>query len=123
MNYYNPYYIMNPTNTFYPSIAAGNSTGGILSRLARGFNWSSILNNTQRTLGIVNQAIPLVKQATPMINNAKTMFKIMNEFKKDETPRETAINNTTIDTKENINKEVKNDNTNYYVNNGPTFFQ
>lgn len=121
MNYYNPYYIMNPTNTFYPAIANEIPTKGILSGLARGFNWASILNNTQRTLGIVNQAIPLVKQASPMINNAKTMFKIMNEFKKDETPNDTVSNKTTLDTNKSSN--IESNNINYYTNNGPTFFQ
>ena len=28
------------------------------------------------------QGIPLIKQARPIIKNAKTMFKVMNEFKK-----------------------------------------
>ena len=40
------------------------------------FNWSNFLNNTQRTLGIINQAIPIVYQVRPMLNNAKTMFRI-----------------------------------------------
>ena len=40
------------------------------------FNWNNILNNTQRTLGIINQAIPLVYQMRPLIRNAKTIFKI-----------------------------------------------
>ena len=121
MNYYNPYYIMNPTSAFYPAMATNSINNGLFSNLARGFNWSSILNNTQRTLGIVNQAIPLVRQASPMINNVKTMFKIMNEFKKDETPNQTVseknINNTNND---NIDENI---NQNYYVSNGPTFFQ
>lgn len=56
---------------------------GLLSRifgaggaLRNGINWSSILTNTQKSLGIINQAIPLVYQVKPIVNNAKTMFKI-----------------------------------------------
>ena len=56
---------------------------GVLSRLfgaggtlKNGINWSSILTNTQKSLGIINQAIPLVYQVKPIINNARTMFKI-----------------------------------------------
>ena len=55
MNYYNPYYyMMNPMNGLYSTPSASR---GLFSRLANGFNWSSLLNNTQRTLGIINQAI------------------------------------------------------------------
>ena len=32
----------------------------------RGINWNNILNNTQRTLGIINQAIPIVYQVRPL---------------------------------------------------------
>ncbi len=39
-------------------------------------NWGNVLNNTQKTLGIINQAIPIVYQVRPLFNNAKTMFRI-----------------------------------------------
>lgn len=42
----------------------------------RGFNWSGLLNNTQKTLGIINQVIPIVYQVKPLVNNARTLFKI-----------------------------------------------
>lgn len=44
--------------------------------LAKGINWSSLLDGTQKTLGIINQAIPIIYQVKPIISNAKTMFKI-----------------------------------------------
>lgn len=95
MNFYNPYYYMTPVSN------------GLFSSLRNGINWSGILNGTQRTLNLINQAIPLVKQAAPMVRNAKTMFKVMNEFKKVDTPNnEKQINNTETIT------EI----------NGPTFF-
>ena len=64
------------------------------------------LSKLQKTLGIVNQAIPMVKQVSPILNNAKTMFKIMNEFKKVDTP---ISNNTESVVKENneFNEESK----------------
>ena len=74
MNYYNPYYMMYPM--FRPSLF------GALRNSFRSINFSNILNGTQKTLNIVNQAIPLVKQVKPVMKNAKTMFKVMNEFKK-----------------------------------------
>jgi len=53
---------------------------GFLSSLKK-INLGSILTNTQKTLNIVNQAIPLVYQVKPIVDNAKTMFKIMGAVK------------------------------------------
>ena len=98
MNYYLP----------FNSIPYEPQTTGLISKIFKnGINWSSILTNTQKTLNIINQAIPVIKQAKPVINNAKTMFKVMNEFKKVEAP-ETSTNN--------IKNEEKTQ------NNNPTFF-
>ena len=94
MNFYYPYYM--PYNV---------APRGLFSNMFRGISFSSILNGAQRTLNVVNQAIPVVKEIRPMIKNTKTMFKVMNEFKKDDditptTPKES----------------------NYEYTNGPTFF-
>ena len=95
MNYYNPY--------FYTMSYVEQP--GLFSRLFNGLSFGKILNGTERALNFANQAIPLVKQVKPMIGNAKTMFKIMNEFKRSETIKQNTIN--------------KNEN---YNNNGPRFF-
>ena len=114
MNYYFPYgtipYIENTTKA------------GLLSKIFKnGINWSTILSNTQKTLNVVNQTIPVIKQMGPMVNNAKTMFKIMNEFKKVDTPKKIENNNQT---KENINAIEKENTINTQTNyNNPTFFQ
>ena len=123
MNYYNPYYMMTP----YTSLATAPARGGLLSNLIggiRGISWGSILNNTQRTLGIINQAIPVVKQVTPVMKNAKTMFRVMNEFKKvDEQP--TNRSNQTVTTEnevQNENNYTPNTQTAIQYTNEPTFF-
>ena len=74
-------------------------------------NWNNILNNTQRTLGIINQAIPLIYQVKPLVTNAKTLFRVAN-----------AINE-----KDDINKEeIKETYNNSYIeekdSNGPIFY-
>lgn len=57
---------------------------GLASGVAKtGINWSGILSTTQKTLGVINQAIPVFYQVGPIYRNAKTAFKIMNEFRKD----------------------------------------
>lgn len=69
MNFYNPYLYSIPVETAAPSL---------LSR----FSFSSLINGASKTLNLVNQAIPVVKQISPMMKNLKTMFNVMNEFKK-----------------------------------------
>ena len=96
MNFYNPYFYSIPAET-----------SGISNFLSK-ISLSSILNGTSRTLNFVNQAIPVVKQVSPMMKNLKTMFNVMNEFKK------TDIENN--NQKEEVKNIIKED------NNGPTFF-
>lgn len=119
MNYYVPYFNMYP-NVITPTLS-NSTSGGLFSKLlGRSLNWSSILNNTQKTLGIVNQAIPMFKQMSPIVKNAKTMFKIMNEFKKEDTT------NNVVNTIKNSSSTYNNSdniqtNTSSYSS-GPTFF-
>ena len=95
-----------------------------------GINWSSLLSNTQKTLGIINQAIPAFYQVKPIFNNMKTMFKVVNEFNKDDTITTNNIktNNNSISTSNNYKsnniEQINNYNNNsdYYSNGGPQFF-
>lgn len=76
----------------------------------RTINWSGLLTNTQKTLNIVNQAIPIVYQIKPIVNNAKTMFRVANEFTKN-----TSNNVNQVQ----YNNEQTTENDNY---DGPSFF-
>ncbi len=108
MNYYYPFFNQIPYQG-----AVGRS---FLGRIFGGLNFSSILSGTQKTLGIVNQTIPLIKQVSPIIKNAKTMFQVMNEFKKEDT----------TDSKQNVPKKTtdvnQETNTTSSYSNNPTFF-
>ena len=79
----------------------------------RGINWNNILNNTQRTLGIINQAIPIVYQVKPLLTNARTLFRVASALNSndddDEVREETNYNR-------NVNYETKKD------SNGPIFY-
>lgn len=110
MNYYNPYFYTMPSSFNTPKV-------GLLTRIFGNHNLSfgSILSGTQKTLNVVNQTIPLVKKVHPMIKNAKTMFKVMNEFKKSGTKLQYNSNSNT-----NQYSTVNNTNENY--DEGPTFF-
>lgn len=101
MNFYNPYYM--PYNM---------ASRGLFSNLFRGINFTSILNGTQKTLNVVNQAIPVFKEISPMIKNAKTMFRVMNEF-----------NRNSSDNKYTNNSHNTNSTNDNFYTNGPTFFE
>ena len=115
MNYYFPYgtmpYIENATKT------------GLLSRIFRnGINWGTILTNTQKTLNIVNQTIPVIKQMGPVVNNAKTMFKVMNEFKKTEPNTNNNTNKNFQRTTQNKKEDNVYEQSYKEYEEGPTFF-
>ena len=118
MNYYNPYLFSAPLT----STAMNAPKIGLLTRLfgRSGVTIGGIINGTQRVLTFANQAIPFVKQVKPIIGNAKTMFKVMNEFKRSEIPRnQTNYQNINKPTNNNI---VKSEEDIINTNEGPTFF-
>lgn len=84
------------------------SAGASANAVRSGINWSSILTNTQKSLGIINQAIPLVYQVKPIINNAKTMFKIAGAMKGDS--RSSNQSTRTNIESSNYSETVENDN-------------
>lgn len=102
MNYNIPYYGMIPISNAM-TLPVRGASGGIFSRLFSGFNIGSILNNTQKALNLVNQVIPIVKQVNPLVKNAKTMFRVMNEFKKVDEPNN---NSSTISSENILNRPV-----------------
>lgn len=114
MNYYMPFQNLNPYSNLpiKPSIFKRIFSGKI--------NLTNILTNTQKTLNIINQTIPVIKQVKPVVDNAKTMFRVMNEFKKIDLNTKQKEKNLKIDneiTKEEKQQVIKETN----INN-PTFF-
>ena len=74
--------------------------------------FSSLLNGASKTLGVINQAIPVFYQVKPIWNNAKTMFRVIKEINTNDTLSNNKENTTnTI----NVNKNKEN-------SNSPTFF-
>lgn len=80
------------------------------SNLAKGFSFTSFLDGTQKTLGVINQAIPIVYQVKPMFQNAKTIFKIADEINKPVTVNETSTvreeSNSISTMKNNSNRPI-----------------
>jgi len=107
---------------------AAIKTPGIFSNLFKGvktLNWGGFLTNTQKTLGIVNQAIPVYHQVRPLYNNAKTalqVFRAVGKENKSEVSSEpiSKSNNTKKElTSKPIQNTVSNSNSS---NTGPNFF-
>ena len=81
----------------------------------RGINWNSILNNTQRTLGIINQAIPIINQVRPLLNNARTLFRVASALNSNDDDEVNEVREET-NYNSNVNYETKKD------SNGPIFY-
>lgn len=86
----------------------------IFSKL-RNLNFTEILNGTQKTLSVINQAIPIFYQLKPLINNTKTIFKIASAINNDQKEEKT--------NKQDENKPKSEINTRNNIDyNKPTFF-
>lgn len=68
-------------------------------------NFTALLDGAQKTLSVINQAIPVIYQIKPLYNNAKTALKVVNAIK--EEPKKEKIIHP--------NKKVE-------LNNSPTYF-
>lgn len=87
------------TGSFFPTNGITN-TPSILGKI----NWSTLLSNAQKTLNVVNQAVPLYYQVKPVFKNIKAISKIGKEFSK--------IGNN-VNVNSNITIPPENNNTNY----------
>ena len=95
--FYNSFPYQNNINTF--------TKRGLFNGINK-INWGNLLNNTQKTLNVINQAIPVYYQIKPIYNNAKTMFRMVNAMKDDNSKK----------TNDSIKKDKKNTST------GPVFY-
>lgn len=114
-----PFMMPNMTYMQMPPMANGMRSLAGLSRgannlgLLKGVNFSGMLNNVSKTLGVVKEAIPIVKEVKPMMNNMKSMLKIASAFsdvtedkKISSSPKETPENTTNNTSK--INNTTQN---------------
>lgn len=131
--YNTPYFIPNLYNNIPPSMIMNNAPlrglgfRNLFSRLTntfntiKGFNWTGIINNTSKTLGIINQTIPVIKQVGPMTNNIKSMIKVASIFK-DETDTNNRKKQPTNYYKTKTKKKENIKTTNQDDDESPTFF-
>lgn len=109
-------------NNFLPYQSIG-AKQGLFSAFKGKFNWSSLLNNTQKTLNIINQAIPVFYQVKPIWNNTKTIFKIMGAIRDDDNKTKVSTRKNTSSRRTNNITTVENTSNNKLINdNTPNFF-
>ena len=99
----------------FSSLLGGSKLGSAAATTvgASKVTFSGILNGASKTLGVINQAIPVFYQVKPIWNNARTMFRVVKEINsKDKTT--TNINNNTYNNANNTEKKEQ--------GNAPTFF-
>ena len=95
-------------SSLFTTSRAGNNVIPKTSKIT----FSSILNGTSKTLGVINQAIPVFYQVKPILRNAKTMFRVVKGLNsKDDVP----VSNTDKKAKTDVNKKEASEN-------APTFF-
>lgn len=133
--------IIQPIATKSPSLLRslfGNSSRGLANTLSatgsintatnvaqattKSFSFTNLLNGASKTLGVINQAIPVIYQVKPIWNNAKTMLRVMKAVNQNESNTQYNQNNLNIN---NINETNTNDNNSKITqpkNNAPTFF-
>lgn len=104
------------------SLPRSSFLGGLLGSGARSaatgasrITFSGILNGASKTLGVINQAIPVFYQVKPVFNNARTMFRVAKEINRSN--KTSNVNTNTIENEEVLQKTQKNK-----ENNSPTFF-
>ena len=95
MNNFNPYFnSINMTRNISPFATTGSSimsgatqvakTGGLFSRIGSSkITLSGILNGAQKTIGTVNQIVPLYNQIKPMFQNSKILLSVAKGLKSD----------------------------------------
>lgn len=95
MNNFNPYFnSINMTRNISPFATTGSSiisgaaqaakTGGLFSRVGSSkLTLSGILNGAQKTIGTVNQIVPLYNQIKPMFQNSKILLSVAKGLKSD----------------------------------------
>lgn len=57
-------------------------------------NFNNILNSASKTLGVINQAIPVFYQIKPLWQNTKTMLRVAKIIKNDEPATSKTTNNS-----------------------------
>lgn len=101
-------------NNMLAGSAMKASKPGFFKSLA-GIKWGEVLTNTQKTLNVINQAIPVYYQIKPIYSNLKSFGKIMSAFNEPQTSNINNNQNSVTNNQQNTIEKKEN-------SNQPTFF-
>ena len=110
-----PYMMSSPLTA--SSLGATKAGTSLLGKIS----WSSLLTNAQKTLNVVNQAIPLYYQVKPVFKNIKTLGKIGREFTKQSNNTNNSTAGETVTNNQNVSDDLEEKSISQEVPN-PTFF-
>ena len=83
-----------------------------LFSMLKNIGWSNLLDGTQKTLGVINQAIPIVYQVKPVVSNMRSIFKIANAIK---SPDNNQGTNKSINNNNNNNNNINTNKPIFYI--------
>jgi len=101
----------------FPGLAAQSASSGVATA-ANKITFNGILNGASKTLGVINQAIPVFYQIKPIWNNAKTMFRIAKAMNSSDFD----ASKIKVNTSHNTKKYATTNNSSVINEEGPTFF-
>ena len=106
---FNPFNLANggsPFATAGSSFAFQNASKGLFSRLGSSkVTLSGLLNGAQKTIGTVNQIVPLYNQIKPMIQNSKVILNVAKGLRIK--PRNTRQNTSKVTPKNIVEVKVE----------------
>lgn len=106
---FNPFNMANggsPFATAGSSFAFQNASKGLFSRLGSSkVTLSGLLNGAQKTIGTVNQIVPIYNQIKPMIQNSKVILNVAKGLRIK--PRNTRQNTSKVTPKNIVDVKVK----------------
>lgn len=70
-------------------LGGGRLTSQALGSASGGFNFATILENTQRVMGITQQVAPMVQQYGPFVKNVPTLWRMMRSMRQPSTGQNT----------------------------------
>ena len=58
--------------------------------MIKNIKWGTLLDGTSKTLGVINQAIPIIYQVKPILGNMKTIAKIATTLSDNDSDKSTS---------------------------------
>lgn len=104
----------------FPNSYPGPGLLGKLNSASKSISWSTLIDGTQKTLNVINQAIPLFYQIKPLFNNAKVLFKIASGVSS--LANDKVDTNVDTDIEKSTTSETKNTSIDKNISNKPVFY-